>query len=143
VTIGDLPAVNASLNGLAAVLLATGFAFVRKRDYDRHRACMLAAFAVSTAFLVSYVIYHAHHGSTPFTGRGWVRPVYFSLLISHVVLATAVVPLVLLTLFRAWRADFDRHRRIARLTFPVWMYVSVSGVMVYWMLYHVYRGAMP
>lgn len=104
---------------------------------------MLAAFGVSTAFLVSYVVYHAHHGSTPFPGRGWVRPVYFSLLISHVGLAMTVVPLALVTLLRAWRADFQRHRRIAKVTFPIWMYVSVSGVAVYWMLYHLYRGTMP
>ncbi|MET0151160.1 MAG: DUF420 domain-containing protein [Candidatus Binatia bacterium] len=134
-TVADLPALNASLNALSAVLLAAGYAFVRKRQIARHRLCMLGAFTVSTAFLVSYLVYHAQHGSTPFPGRGWIRPAYFTLLVSHVLLAIAIVPLACLTLYRAWRADFAAHRRLARLTFPVWMYVSVTGVLVYWMLY--------
>ena len=137
-TVADLPALNASLNALAAVLLATGFVFVRKRQIERHRLCMLAAFVVSIAFLCSYVVYHAHHGSTPFPGHGWVRPFYFSLLVSHVLLAVSVVPLACVTLYRAWGADFARHRAIAVVTFPIWMYVSVTGVVVYWMLYHLY-----
>ena len=93
---------------------------------------------VSIAFLCSYVVYHAHHGSTPFPGHGWVRPFYFSLLVSHVLLAVSVVPLACVTLYRAWGADFARHRAIAVVTFPIWMYVSVTGVVVYWMLYHLY-----
>jgi putative membrane protein len=141
VTVADLPAVNASLNALAAVMLATGFVFVRKRQFERHRLCMLAAFVASIAFLCSYVVYHAHHGSTPFPGRGWVRPLYFALLTSHVLLAVGVVPLACVTLYRAWSADFARHRRLAVFTLPIWMYVSVTGVVVYWMLYHVYAQA--
>jgi uncharacterized membrane protein YozB (DUF420 family) len=143
VTVADLPALNASLNGLSAILLATGFGFIRRRQIERHRACMVAAFGVSTAFLVSYVVYHAEHGSTPFSGQGWIRPVYFSLLASHVLLAIAVLPLALVTLYRAWRADFAGHRRIAEITFPIWMYVSVTGVLVYWMLYQVYGERAP
>ena len=140
-TIADLPALNASLNALSAVLLATGFVFVRRRQFDRHRACMIGAFVASIAFLSCYVFYHAHHGATPFPGRGWVRPFYFALLISHVVLAVGVVPLACMTLYRAWSTDFARHRAVAVVTFPVWMYVSVTGVIVYWMLYHVYATA--
>ena len=134
----DLPALNASLNALSAVLLGTGYCFIRRGEVTRHRVCMVSAFAVSTAFLVSYLTYHALHGSTRFTGQGWVRPVYFTLLVSHVVLAVAVLPLALTTLWRAWNQDFERHRRIAAITFPVWMYVSVTGVLVYWILYHLY-----
>lgn len=137
-TVADLPALNASLNALSAILLVTGFGFIRRRQIERHRACMVGALGVSTAFLLSYVVYHAEHGSTPFLGQGWIRPVYFSLLASHVVLAIAVLPLALVTLHRAWRADFARHRRIAAITFPIWMYVSVTGVVVYWMLYQLY-----
>src|SRR5262249_49396581 len=99
-------------------------------------ACMLAAFAVSTLFLICYVVYHAQAGSVPFQGRGWIRPVYFALLLSHIVLAAAIVPLALTTLYRAWSARFDRHPRIAPWTLPIWIYVSVTGVLVYWMLYH-------
>jgi putative membrane protein len=138
VTIADLPALNAALNASSAVLLAAGYTFIRRRQVERHRFCMVAAFVVSTAFLVSYVIYHLEHGATPFPGRGWIRPVYFSMLASHVLLAITVVPLALVTLFRAWKEDFQRHRRIAVITFPIWMYVSVTGVLVYWILYHLY-----
>jgi uncharacterized membrane protein YozB (DUF420 family) len=137
-TLADLPALNASLNALSAVLLATGFVFVRSGQIARHRACMIGAFAVSVAFLVSYVVYHLQHAATPFPGRGWVRAAYFALLSSHVVLAITVVPLALITLYRAWRKDFARHRRIAVVTLPIWMYVSVTGVLIYWMLYHLY-----
>ena len=141
-TVADLPALNASLNALSALLLAAGYGFIRKRQIARHRFCMLGAFLVSTAFLVSYVVYHAQHGSTPFPAHGWVRPAYFTLLVTHVVLAIAVVPLACLTLYRAWRNDFLRHRRLAKLTLPIWMYVSVTGVLVYWMLYHLYGAAL-
>lgn len=137
-TSADLPALNASLNAISAVLLAAGYRFIRRGEIARHRACMLSAFAVSVAFLASYVTYHALHGSTRFAGQGWMRPLYFTLLVSHVVLAVAVVPLALATLWRAFRDDVERHRRIARVTFPVWLYVSVTGVMVYWILYHLY-----
>ena len=137
-SIADLPTLNASLNASSALLLAAGLVFIQRGRVERHRACMLAAFVVSIAFLCSYVIYHAQHGSTPFPGRGWIRPVYFALLLSHVLLAIAVVPLACVTLYRAWSADFARHRAIAVVTFPIWMYVSVTGVIVYWLLYHVY-----
>ncbi len=141
-TVADLPALNASLNALSALLLAAGYGFIRKRQIARHRLCMLGAFLVSTAFLVSYVVYHAQHGSTAFPAHGWVRPAYFTLLVTHVVLAIAVVPLACLTLYRAWRNDFLGHRRLAKLTLPIWMYVSVTGVLVYWMLYHLYGAAL-
>ena len=131
----DLPALNATLNGISSVLLVAGLAFIRAKQIERHRFCMLAAFACSCLFLTSYLIYHAQVGSVPFTGQGWIRPVYFTILITHIVLAALVPPLALITLFRAWRERFDRHRQIARWTFPVWMYVSVTGVVIYWMLY--------
>jgi len=141
-TVADLPALNASLNALSALLLAAGYGFIRKRQIARHRLCMLGAFLVSTAFLVSYVVYHARHGSTPFPAHGWVRPAYYTLLFTHVVLAISVVPLACLTLYRALRSDFLGHRRLAKLTLPIWMYVSVTGVLVYWMLYHLYGAAL-
>ena len=141
-TVADLPALNASLNALSALLLAAGYGFIRKRQIARHRLCMLGAFLVSTAFLVSYVVYHAQHGPPQFPAHGWVRPAYFTLLVTHVVLAIAVVPLACLTLYRAWRNDFLGHRRLAKLTLPIWMYVSVTGVLVYWMLYHLYGAAL-
>jgi len=131
-----LPLVNACLNTLSAGLLAAGFVFIRRRRIVAHVTCMLGAFAVSTLFLLSYVTYHYHAGSRPFTGQGWIRPVYFALLITHIVLAAAIVPLALTTIYRAARGTFDRHVRIARVTLPVWLYVSVTGVLVYWLLYH-------
>ncbi len=134
--VSALPAVNAFLNATSAVLLATGFTFIRRKNIAAHRACMLAAFGASTLFLISYLVYHAQAGSVPFQGRGWIRPVYFALLLSHVVLAAAIVPLALTTLDQAWSARFDRHRRIARWTLPIWLYVSISGVLVYLLLYH-------
>ena len=138
--VSTLPALNAALNGTAAVLLAVGFVFIRRRRIRAHLTCMASAFAVSTLFLVSYVVYHYHAGSRPFTGQGWIRPVYFVLLISHVLLAAVIVPLALTTLYRACRGEFTRHRGIARWTLPIWLYVSVTGVIVYWLLYHVTAG---
>jgi len=134
--VSALPAVNAFLNGTSAVLLSVGFVFIRRKHIAAHRACMLSAFGVSALFLVSYLVYHAQAGSVPFQGRGWVRPVYFALLLSHIVLAAVIVPLALTTIHRAWTGRFDRHRRIARWTLPIWLYVSVTGVLVYLMLYH-------
>lgn len=131
-------ALNASLNGASAILLVAGFSFIVRGKIREHRACMLSAFTVSTAFLVSYVIYHIRVGNVRFLGQGWIRPVYFTLLISHVILAIVIVPLALITLTRALREQFDRHRRIARWTLPLWLYVSVTGVIVYVMLYHLY-----
>lgn len=132
------PAINASLNGASAVLIATGHGLIRRKKPNLHRACMIAAVATSTLFLASYLYYHAHVGSVRFPGQGWVRPVYFGLLISHTVLAAAVVPLVLLTLTAALRGRFERHRRIARWTYPIWLYVSITGVLVYLVLYQIY-----
>jgi putative membrane protein len=133
--LGALPTLNALLNGTSAVLLTVGWLAIRRRRIALHRACMLGAFCVSALFLVSYVVYHALAGSRPFTGQGWIRPLYFVVLISHVVLAAAMVPFVLTTLYRALGADFARHVRLARVTLPVWIYVSVTGVVVYLMLY--------
>ena len=140
-TVHDLPALNAGLNAVAATLLLTGHRFVRQGEIARHRACMLGAFFVSTAFLVSYVAYHAEAGSVRFTEQGWPRALYFAVLATHVPLAALIVPLSLLTLWRALRGEFDRHVRIARWTYPIWLYVSVTGVMVYLMLYHVWPSA--
>ena len=140
-TIADLPAVNASLNGISAILLATGLVFIRRGQMKHHRFCMIAALLVSTLFLACYLTYHANYGSTPYPGTGWMRRLYFFVLVPHVILAMTVVPLALVTVFRALRTDFARHRKIARITFPIWMYVSVTGVIVYWMLYHVYATA--
>lgn len=136
-----LPALNACLNAASAVLLALGYRFIRRGRVEAHRACMLAAFAVSTLFLVSYLTYHFQVGSVSFGGQGWARPVYYAILISHTVLAAAIVPLALVTLRRAWKGRFGAHRRIARWTLPVWLYVSATGVVVYLMLYHLFPPA--
>jgi uncharacterized membrane protein YozB (DUF420 family) len=133
--VAALPALNALLNATSAILLTAGWRFVRRRRIAAHRACMLGAFCVSVLFLVSYVTYHALAGSRPFTGQGWIRWVYFPVLITHVVLAAAMTPFVLTTLYRALGGDFVRHARLARVTLPVWIYVSVTGVVVYAMLY--------
>lgn len=135
ISLTDLPTLNAALNSLSAVLLFTGYLFIRAKNREAHRRCMLLACASSVLFLISYLIYHFNVGSVKFQGQGWIRPVYFTILITHTVLATAMVPLVLMTLSRALRARFDAHRRIARWTLPIWLYVSVTGVVVYWMLY--------
>lgn len=132
----DLPMLNACLNLVATAFLAAGYTWIRRGDMRRHRASMVCACAASAAFLTSYLVYHWQVGSVPYTGQGWIRPVYFAILISHIVLATVIVPLVALTLLRAARGNFERHRRIARWTWPLWMYVSVTGVVIYWMLYH-------
>ena len=133
-----LPTLNAWLNATSAVLLVLGYAFIRSKRVSAHRLCMLLALASSTAFLISYLYYHAQVGSVRFQGQGWVRAVYFTILLTHTVLAAAIVPLALVTLVRALREQFDRHRRIARWTLPLWLYVSVTGVVIYWMLYHLY-----
>lgn len=137
-TIADLPAVNAVLNATAAVLLVIGYVLIRRRQLRAHRAVMLAAFGMSTLFLVSYLIYHANVGSRPFPGQGTIRTVYFVILISHIILAALIVPLALVTLTRGLRERFDRHVPIARWTLPIWLYVSVTGVIVYLMLYQMY-----
>jgi len=134
-SVTDLPAVNALLNASSAALLLTGYVLIRRGRRQAHRRVMLSAVACSTLFLVSYLVYHAHVGSVRFRGQGAVRPLYFTILVTHTVLAAAIVPLVGVTLVRALRERFDRHRRIARITLPLWGYVSVTGVVIYWMLY--------
>lgn len=134
--VAALPALNAALNATSAALLAIGWTAIRRRRIGLHRACMLAACGVSTLFLVSYVTYHYVAGSRPFMGQGWVRWIYFPILVSHIILAAAMVPFVLMTVYRALSGDYVRHVRIARLTLPVWLYVSVTGVVVYLLLYH-------
>lgn len=134
-TVYDLPALNATLNAMAAACLLAGYILIRRGRRDAHRAAMIGALALSTAFLASYLVYHYHVGSRPFTGQGAIRAVYFAVLITHVILAIAIVPMVLVTVSRALAARFDAHRRIARWTWPLWMYVSVTGVIVYVMLY--------
>ena len=130
-----LPTLNAVLNAVSAVLLTAGYLLIRRKRVAAHRGLMLAAFAVSTLFLISYVTYHAQAGSRAFPGRGWIRPAYFTILITHISLAFVLLPMALTTLFRAWRGQFERHNRIARWTFPIWIYISLSGVAIYWMLY--------
>jgi uncharacterized membrane protein YozB (DUF420 family) len=131
----SLPLLNAILNGIATVLLVTGYVLIRQGRRDAHRVAMLAAFATSILFLISYVIYHAQEGSRPFTGQGPIRTVYFTILISHVALAATVPVLAGVTLWRALQGRFDRHVPLARWTLPIWLYVSVTGIAVYWMLY--------
>lgn len=131
----QLPALNAALNATATVLLVSGFILIRRGRKEAHRWVMLGAFAVSTLFLISYVVYHAHVGTVRFPGTGWIRGAYLAILFTHTLLAAAVPPLAIVTLSRALRARFDKHRAIARWTLPVWLYVSVTGVVVYYMLY--------
>lgn len=133
-----LPHLNALLNATSGLLLLAGFYFIRQRRITAHLRCMTSALVVSCIFLISYLIYHYHHGSTRFTGQGLSRPVYFAVLLSHTILAVVIVPLIIVTLRRAWRGDFMRHSRIARVAFPLWVYVSVTGVIVYLMLYRIY-----
>jgi putative membrane protein len=129
-----LPALNAVINGTVSVLLITGVWFIKNGKQQQHRACMIAAFGLSALFLVSYVIYHSATESTPYGGEGWIRTVYFIILLTHIVLAAAILPLILITLSRALSKRFDKHRKIARITFPLWLYVSVTGVIVYLMI---------
>ena len=135
-------ALNASLNGTSAILLACGYAAIRKGKMQIHKAFMIAAVAVSSAFLISYVVYHYRVGHVRFQGQGWIRPVYFAILLSHTFLAIVIVPLVIVTLRRAWLERFDKHRLIARWTLPMWFYVSVTGVIVYLLLYQLYAPGM-
>jgi putative membrane protein len=134
-TITDLPALNATLNALSFVLLVTGYVCIRRKQRQLHRLCMLAALTMSGLFLTSYVIYHAQVGSVPFKGTGWIRTVYFAVLIPHVILAAGMVPPVIIAVSRGLSAKYDKHRRIARWTLPIWLYVSITGVIVYLMLY--------
>lgn len=135
ITLHDLPAINASLNATSCVFLVTGYVLIRARRIAQHRACMLAALTTSALFLICYVVYHAQVGSVRFPRYGFVRPVYFTILITHVTLAVTVLPLAIITAARGLRGDYVRHKRIARWTFPIWLYVSVTGVLVYVLLY--------
>ncbi len=135
-TVHDLPAVNATLNATSTVLLLIGYSLIRQGKREQHRKVMLSAFGVSVLFLICYVVYHAQVGSVKFQGQGWVRPVYFTILISHVILAATVPAFAVMTLRRALRGEFARHRKLARITYPIWLYVSITGVIVYLMLYH-------
>ena len=130
-----LPTVNATLNAISGIFLLTGYVLIKRRHINAHRNAMLGAFASSTLFLVSYLVYHAQAGSRPFTGQGVIRYVYFAILLSHIVLAAAILPMAISTLSRGLRGRYAEHKRIARKTFPAWMYVSVTGVIVYLMLY--------
>jgi len=134
--IADLATVNAALNATAAVLIGAGFYYIKRKNIPAHKACMVAAMVVSAVFLASYVFYHYNVGSVRFTKQGWIRNVYFPLLLTHTVLAAVVLPMVLRTVFLAFKGRFRNHVRIARWTFPIWMYVSITGVIVYLMLYH-------
>jgi uncharacterized membrane protein YozB (DUF420 family) len=136
-----LPHVNAVLNGTCALLLFTGYSYIRAGRVRAHRVCQISAVIVSILFLASYITYHYQHGTTRFAGQGLARPIYFAILLTHTILAIAIVPLVTITLYRALRADFVRHRRIARITLPIWLYVSVTGVVVYLMLYRIYPSS--
>lgn len=134
-SVADLPALNATLNAISFVFLVTGYVFIKRGRRVAHRNCMVGALTTSALFLTSYVIYHLNVGSVPFQKTGWIRTVYFAVLIPHVILAAAIVPMILITVWRAWSRNFDRHRRIARWTLPLWLYVSLTGVIVYVMLY--------
>lgn len=137
-TVQDLPAVNACLNGLSTVFLTVGFVMIRRKNVPAHRACMVCALISSVVFLTCYVIYHAQVGHTSFRDPAWFRPIYLVFLASHVLLAVAIVPMVLVTVYRAARGRFDKHKRIARWTWPLWMYVSVTGVVIYLLLYKIF-----
>jgi uncharacterized membrane protein YozB (DUF420 family) len=137
----NLPLLNAILNATSAVLLSSGYVAIRRRRIRVHKACMIAACVTSALFLTSYLIYHAQVGSKPFLGQGNIRLVYFAVLISHTILAVVILPLVVMTLYRAWRAQWASHRRLARWTLPLWIYVSVTGVVIYAMLYQFYPGS--
>ena len=130
------PTINACLNGLTAVLLLTGYYFILHKKRALHKKIMLSAFSTSIIFLISYLYYHAHVGSVPFRGTGFIRPIYFTILISHTILAVVIVPMAIVTLVRGLSSRFDKHRKLARVTLPLWLYVSVTGVVVYAMLYH-------
>lgn len=141
IPISLLPTLNAALNGLSAILLAVGYLLIRRRKIREHRVVMLTAFGTSTLFLISYLIYHAQVGSMPFAGQGVVRPIYYTLLVSHIVLAATVVPLALVVLYRGLKRRYFIHKRLARRVLPVWLYVSITGVVIYMMLYRLYTSS--
>ena len=136
-----LPPLQAGLNTLSAVLLSSGYFFIRRKNKTAHRRCMISALFVSFLFTLSYLYYHAQVGNIAFAGQGLVRPIYFSVLASHVILAALTVPLVLITVWRIFRKQPEKHRKIARWTLPIWLYVSITGVMIYIMAFHIYPPA--
>ncbi len=136
-----LPTINACLNTLSGILLVAGYLQIKNKNVRAHQRLMTSAFIVSIVFLISYLVYHYNVGSVSFTGQGWVRPLYFAILLTHTVLAATVPFLAAITFYRAWKGDFQRHRRIARWTFPIWLYVSVTGVLVYLFLYQLYPSS--
>ncbi len=135
ISLADLPALNAMLNGLSFIFLMVGFYFIKNNKITAHKTCMLTALSVSVLFLISYLTYHFNVGSVRYTKQGWVRPVYFTILITHTVLAITLVPMIAVTLIQVLKDKFDKHRKIARWTLPIWMYVSITGVLIYMMLY--------
>lgn len=137
-TLNDLPAVNACLNGLASLFLMAGYIFIKRGDRTAHRNCMIGALTASTLFLASYLYYHFHAGRTVFKDPAWFRPIYLTLLLTHTILAVAIVPMILVTVSRAAKARFELHKKIARWTWPLWMYVSVTGVLIYFLLYQIF-----
>ena len=136
--LSDLPAVNASLNCLSAILLSAGYYFIRRKNQAAHRNCMVAAVCTSTLFLISYLVYHSQAGRTVFREPQWFRPIYLTILLTHTVLAVVIVPMVLVTLSRAVRGRFELHRKVARWAWPLWMYVSTTGVLIYLLLYQIF-----
>lgn len=139
----DLPPINAALNGAATLLLAAGWLFIRAGRWRPHRLCMLGAVAVSALFLASYSVYHVRVGSVPYPLHDWTRPLYFAILVPHVILAAGMVPLVFAALLHAWKRRYERHRRVTRWLWPIWMFVGLSGVAIYWMLYHLAGARAP
>ena len=137
-TLSDLPAINASLNALSAIFLTSGFIFIKQKKQSAHHNCMITACCTSALFLTCYIIYHAQAGRTVFRDPEWFRPIYLTLLLTHTVLAVIIVPLAIVTLSRALRQRFDLHKKIARWTWPIWMYVSITGVIIYFLLYHIF-----
>jgi putative membrane protein len=142
-TISDLPAVNAGLNSLSAIFLMAGYVLIRRQRQVAHRNCMIGALVCSTVFLTSYLIYHYNAGRTVFRDPQWFRPIYLTILLTHTVLAVVIVPMVIMTVTRAFRRQFEAHKRISRWTWPVWMYVSVTGVLIYFLLYQIFPQARP
>ena len=140
-TLSDLPAVNAALNTLSTIFLTCGYVFIRRQRQAAHRNCMIGAVISSALFLTCYLIYHYNAGRTVFRDPAWFRPIYLTILITHTILAVVIVPMVLTTLYHAARRQFDRHKKIARWTWPIWMYVSITGVIIYFLLYHIFPQA--
>ncbi|MEO5803805.1 MAG: DUF420 domain-containing protein [Verrucomicrobiota bacterium] len=137
-TLSDLPPINAGLNSLSTVFLTLGYIFIRRKKIAAHRNCMIAAFCTSTIFLICYLVYHYNAGRTTFKDPQWFRPFYLGLLLTHTVLAVVIVPMILMTLNRAMKARYELHKKIARWTWPLWMYVSVTGVLIYFLLYQIF-----